>query len=267
MDFPKHGTLTGVAIHGKFAFNSIDDICWQYSEEEEPDQIILLLPFDEKYHNYLVQYRNLHCELDFRQLNKAILLQGKILKHDRITIRIAEQQDHQEMLVVQLDSKESLRFLQFLTKGQTEKVEKMERSQKEISVRAKRRHPRLPKKFKVLYQIDLNEQNLKKLPGDAPVEMIELQGETLNISKSGIFIKSEFLPPLGTQVKLLMIAAKGKEVEACGTIIRRIDNPPNSGFAVEVDIKEKVKEPEGNGDKGRNANESAQLAPPYSSPE
>lgn len=239
MMIPKYGVLHELSLHGKFAFNSFEEICWEHKKQVEAG-VILYLPLNEGFkgleQNYLMPYRKIYCDLEFLKEKKKIQVEGDILKHSGLTLQIEENGVVHSMFVVELYQNESVRFLRFLTEGHTKMMERMSRVREdETAVRPKRRDPRIPKKFKIEYSLTIPKMNFEKNEQYYPMmETIALQGETTDISKTGIFIKSEFLPPVNSVVKIRVFTDKGKIIESMGRVVRRVDNVPNSGFALEM---------------------------------
>lgn len=236
MAISKYGALEELSLRGRFAFNSFAEICW-----ESKKQVILYLPVTkeiaDRYSSYILPYRKIFCELTFVKEGKKLIVEGTILPSQGLNVCIEEEGLQQDILVAELNDMESGRFQRFINDGRTQVLERMTRTRSRTQpiARPKRRNNRLLKKFKLEYLVSVPKMNLAKDGQHYTVlDTIVLQGESKDISQTGVFIKSEFLPPLQTMIKVRMFADNGAVVESAGKVVRRIDDPPNSGFALEL---------------------------------
>lgn len=245
------------SFYGRFSFLSLDQLYWHYknntegAENQPADSIVIIyLPvndrFTEVHQQYLRQYPEFCCELDFLKESKNVVLHGKVPVE--MIVSIEEQDFQQDVLVMELSAAESVRFQQFIIKEKTQVMEQMTRA-KTASVaaaattdaaatvsRPKRRHPRIPKVIKIRYRLSIKDNNTFETGGRQVIKQKELffSGETANISESGVFIKSEFLPPLHAEITAYIADKLGKPIEIHGKVVRRDTNEATSGFAVEL---------------------------------
>jgi hypothetical protein len=192
----------------------------------------------------IARYREIHCELEFQKEKRSVLLEGRILQMSGLSVEMETTGENQAMLVVQLAPKDSLRFTRMVTgadaqtqsmPGQTQSIPGQTGRRTETVVRPKRKHNRLPKKFKVVYTIDIPAMNLERGGRSCPVlEPVHFPGESKDVSEQGIFVKSEFLPPLHAKIQVRMFTNKGM-IETTGKVVRRVSEGENSGFALEIE--------------------------------
>ena len=229
MTLPKYGLLEYLALYADFTFNSINDVCWQHKHGEQAG-ILLFLPLNPLFwrihHDYARETRRIVCALEFCEQHQKLLIKGSIMLHEGLSVAMENSDPLAEMLIVELGKQQSYRFLQVVALSKSKVIETMPGNNHH---KYERRYPRLDKEFDITYTLIFNVEH-----GPFVTRHITLKGESANVSKSGIFIKSEFLPPLGTPIKLLLQTQEGKVVPAQGYVVRREDRHVDSGFAVEI---------------------------------
>jgi hypothetical protein len=242
--------LQRLSLYGHFSFLSLDQLYWHYKNSDDVEgvetlpadsTVLLYLPIDSRfndtYRQYLQQNPEFCCELEFNKEGKKIMLYGAIFPGNMV-ISIEEEGFLQDVLVFELKGAESERFLQYIAKEKTQAMEQMNRQKTAqlSAVHPRRRHPRLPKTIKIRYRLSMKEDNAFDAHGRLFSKQKDLyfSGETINVSESGIFIKSDFLPPLRSEITASVIDKLDKPIEIHGIVVRRDVNEATSGFAVEL---------------------------------
>lgn len=243
MEIPEHGSLQELNLHGRFVFKSLKAIPW---ESTETNSVILYLPLgaQEQFAQECVsRYHKIHCDMEFKEENREVLLEGKILKLVGLSVEIETDGKSEQVLLVELTPKDSLRFTNLVSDGTTQIVPQQPRRRREDVVRTQRKHHRLPKKYKTVYTVNIPVLGTKASGLSCPVlETFKLCGESKDISEDGIFVRSEFLPPINARIKLQLFTNKG-QVEMKGKVVRRETKPGESGFALQI-FKEDIIEKE-----------------------
>lgn len=222
--------LEEVFIHGKFNFRFPSEITWEYKKEND-SEIVMYLPIKKdlssnyKGRNLFKYSDTILCHFRFTMVSKEIELKASILHHEGMQIKLGK--DGAEVLVISLNKLETSRFMKCMAWADRNKMKKTE-VRIPMQKRPKRKEGRIPKNFHLYYTVELNSSDLNI------DHRINLAGETIDVSKKGMFIKSEFLPPLGSKVKVNLKKGEGNYIEIVGEIVRRVDNTPNSGFALEI---------------------------------